>query len=72
MRAAVGIASVVLIVVIMWDTFEALVLPRRVTRRLRPTRLFYRTTWHVWSGLGLRMPPGGRCGFFDSPLSSAW
>ena len=60
MRAVVGIAGVVLIVVIMWDTFEALVLPRRVTRRLRPTRLFYRTTWHVWSGLGLRMPPGGR------------
>src|SRR5712692_3717273 len=60
MRVAVGIAGVVVIVVIMWDTFEALVLPRRVTRRLRPTRLFYRTTWHVWSGLGLRMPPGGR------------
>jgi hypothetical protein len=60
MRAVVGVAGVVLIVAIMWDTFEALVLPRRVTRRLRPTRLFYRTTWGLWSGLALLMAPGGR------------
>jgi len=60
MRAVVGIAGVGLIVAIMWDTFEALVLPRRVTRRLRPTRLFYRTTWRAWSGIGRCMAPGGR------------
>jgi len=60
MRAVVAVVGVLLIVAIMWDTFEALVLPRRVTRRLRPTRFFYRTTWHLWSGIGVRMAPGGR------------
>lgn len=48
------------VVVIMWDAFEALVLPRRVTRRLRPTRMFYRLAWQLWSSVGRRMPPGGR------------
>ena len=47
-------------VVIMWDAFEALVLPRRVTRRLRPTRMFYRITWQMWSAAARRMRPGGR------------
>jgi hypothetical protein len=44
----------------MWDAFEAIVLPRRVTRRLRPTRMFYRVTWRVWSAVAHRMPMGGR------------
>jgi hypothetical protein len=56
----VAIAGALLIVVIMWDAFEALVLPRRVTRRLRPTRLFYRTTWWLWRAVARRMRSGGR------------
>jgi hypothetical protein len=68
------------ILVIVWDAFEALVLPRRVTRRLRPTRMFYRTTWGVWSFMARRMPAGGRRETYVSfygPLSllvllSAW
>ncbi len=58
MQTLVGISGVLLIIVIMWDAFEAIVLPRRVTRRLRPTRLFYRATWWLWSGLARRMRPG--------------
>ena len=53
-------AGALLVVVIMWDAFEALVLPRRVTRRLRPTRMFYRVTWQVWSSVARRMRAGGR------------
>src|SRR5713226_4678985 len=60
MGSLIAVAGALWVVVIMWDAFEALVLPRRVTRRLRPTRLFYRTTWRLWSGIGLLMPPGGR------------
>ena len=59
-RIVVGIAGVALIAGIVWDTFEALVLPRRVTRRLRPTRLFYRTTWRVWRATGRLMTASGR------------
>jgi len=60
MGLLIAAAGALWAVVIMWDAFEALVLPRRVTRRLRPTRMFYRVTWRVWSAVGRRMGPGGR------------
>ena len=41
-------AGVLLILGVMWDAFEAIILPRRVTRRFRFTRLFYKTTWTAW------------------------
>ncbi len=44
----VGIIGVLLIVIGLWDVFETIVLPRRVTRRVRLTRLFYRFTWRPW------------------------
>jgi hypothetical protein len=53
MRLAEAIAGFVLLFVVLWDAFEAIVLPRRVTRRFRLTRLFYRTTWIPWRALGL-------------------
>jgi hypothetical protein len=43
-----SIFGVLLITGILWDVFETIVLPRRVTRRIRPTRLFYRFTWKPW------------------------
>jgi hypothetical protein len=41
-------AGVILILVVIWDAFEAIILPRRVTRRFRITRLFYKTSWSIW------------------------
>src|SRR5256885_16276028 len=60
MGSLIAAAGALWVVVIMWDAFEALVLPRRVTRRLRPTRMFYRVAWQVWSTVARRMRPGGR------------
>jgi len=40
-----------LIVVVLWEGFETIILPRRVTRRFRLTRLFYRYSWLPWSRL---------------------
>lgn len=60
MRTFALVGGIIWIVVIMWDAFEALVLPRRVTRRLRPTRFFYRFTWWVWSCIARGMKPGGQ------------
>jgi hypothetical protein len=60
LKVFVGVAAIFLIAAIIWDAFEALVLPRRVTRRLRPTRFFYRTTWQAWRAIALRMPSGAR------------
>lgn len=44
----IGIVGIALIVTGLWDVFETIVLPRRVTRRVRLTRLFYRITWRPW------------------------
>jgi hypothetical protein len=44
----VGILGLLLIAIGLWDVFETIVLPRRVTRRVRLTRLFYRSTWRPW------------------------
>jgi hypothetical protein len=46
-----AILGVVLILVILGDAFETIVLPRRVTRRVRLARLFFRYTWLPWSSL---------------------
>jgi hypothetical protein len=40
----------------LWETFESIILPRRVTRRFRLTRLFYQVTWAVWSAVNPRLP----------------
>src|SRR2546430_2244196 len=41
-------AGVAIFLIVVWDAFEAIILPRRVTRRFRLARLFYRSTWKVW------------------------
>ncbi len=43
-----GIAGLALILAVLQDAFETVVLPRRVSRRFRITRFFYRRTWQPW------------------------
>jgi hypothetical protein len=52
------LASLALIAVVLVDGFEAMVLPRRVTRLYRPARLFYRVTWSMWRAAARRIRPG--------------
>jgi hypothetical protein len=62
MRILVAIASFLLIVIVLWDAFEAIVLPRRVTRRLRLATFYYPMTWSPGAdsrGLSVRIN-GGR------------
>jgi len=42
------IAGLAIFLIVLWDAFEAIILPRRVTRKFRLARLFYRSTWKVW------------------------
>ncbi len=42
------------------DAFEVMLLRRRVSRKYRLTRLYFRATWSVWSSIARRLPPGGR------------
>jgi hypothetical protein len=43
-----AIAGLLIITNVLWEAFETIVLPRRVTRRFRVTVLFYRFTWIPW------------------------
>lgn len=45
------IAGSLLIVVVLWEAFETVILPRTVKRRFRLTKMFYRATWIPWSRL---------------------
>jgi len=58
LAALFTVTSFALILVVLWDAFEAVVLPRRVTRRFRLTRLFYRSTWRPWSALARQVESG--------------
>lgn len=49
MEIVVSLCGIALIVLVLWEGFETIVLPRRVTRRFRLTRLFYRRTWMPWA-----------------------
>ena len=49
MTTAATIVGVLLLATVLWDAFETVVLPRRVNRKLRLTRLFYRASWPPFS-----------------------
>ncbi len=60
MHIVATLASIGLILIILWDAFEVVILPRRVMRKFRLARLFYRSTWRPWALLARRMPAAGR------------
>jgi hypothetical protein len=67
---AIGGALIVLIV--LWEAFETVVLPRRVARRFRLTVLYYRSTWRAWRTIADMVRKAGRRESFLSffgPLS---
>jgi len=45
----VFLLGVAMFMFVIWDAFEAIILPRRVTRKFRFTRFFYRTSWRLWT-----------------------
>jgi hypothetical protein len=48
------VAGIALVAVTLWEVFETIVLPRRVTRHFRLTRFFYRSTWIPYAALAGR------------------
>jgi hypothetical protein len=55
-----GSAGLILILTVLWDSFETIVLPRRVVSRLRLARLFYRLVWAPWSATAHRLRNANR------------
>lgn len=72
MAILVGVVGGILTLIILWDVFETIILPRRVSRRIRLTRLYYMGSWTLASSAARRMRPGKLreryLGFFG-PLS---
>jgi Ion channel len=72
MKILAVIVGVILIFLVIQDCFESIVLPRRVSRRFRLSRMFYTSTWMLWSSIGRKMHSGNRREFYLSyygPLS---
>ena len=57
---AVTVAGLLIILAILSETFEVMLLPRRVPRRVRTVRIFFRLTWWAWSSLSILRPQGPR------------
>jgi hypothetical protein len=56
MTALAAVPGALLILFVLLEAFEALVLPRRVTRRYRFSRLYYQTGWRAWRGVARLFP----------------
>jgi hypothetical protein len=54
------VAGAVLVLLVFLEAFETIVYPRRVSRRLRLTRGFYRVTWLPWRALARLVRAGER------------
>ena len=52
MKLLSGILGLVLLLATLWDAFETIILPRRVTRPFRLVRVFFQVTWKLWAGFG--------------------
>jgi Ion channel len=50
--------GVLLVLLALWDSFEVMVLPRRITRRWRIARTYYRSTWRLWRSVCEQLPAG--------------
>jgi hypothetical protein len=75
MKIIVAGLGCVLIFIVLWDAFEAIVLPRRVSRRFRLMRVVLMGSWTLLSKMARTLPPGKLreryLGFFG-PLSLLW
>ena len=72
MRLLAICLGIALILLVAQDAFETIVLPRRVTRRIRLTKLFYRVTQHGWNAIGQMIRSSARRDSFRgymAPLS---
>ncbi len=67
-----GVLGALAIVLVLWDAFETMLVPRRIGRRVRLTRYFYLLSWRLWRAVALRVEKPARrealLGFY-APLS---
>ncbi len=67
-----GIAGALIVMVVLWDAFETMLVPRRIGRRVRLTRYFYIASWRLWQAVAGRIRKPSRREYllgFYAPLS---
>ena len=55
-----GLFGLFLVLLVIWEGFETIILPRSVTRQLRMTRGFYLTIWPISGAIAKRLPDDKR------------
>jgi hypothetical protein len=55
-----ALLGLMLLSMALWDAFEVVILPRRVTHRFRFARFFYRSSWRLWSAVARWVHPDKR------------
>src|SRR5580693_7139606 len=50
------LAGIAIFLIVIWDAFESIILPRRVTRKFRLTRAFFKITWRTAKFLASLFP----------------
>ncbi|MDE3181736.1 MAG: two pore domain potassium channel family protein [Acidobacteriota bacterium] len=58
MQVLAAIAGLAILCAVLWDSFETIILPRRVTRGFRITRAYYRYAWLSWRAMTRRLREG--------------
>ncbi len=60
MKYAAALTALLGLGLVLQDAFEVMLLPRRVSRKYRLTRLYFRLAWSAWAGIAARLPKGPR------------
>ncbi len=60
MGVVLALLSGAAILLVLIDGFESMILPRRVNRFLRLTRIYYLSLWGLWRGVARALPAGKR------------
>ena len=51
MKLLIAIAGLFILIATLWESFETIILPRRVTRPIRLVRMFFRVSWKFWAAV---------------------
>ena len=54
-----AILGALLVFLVLWDTFETIVIPKLIERRFRLSTVYARSVWRAWHWLIDRLPEGG-------------
>ena len=55
MQILIALIGILLVAIVLRDAFETIILPRRVSARLRVSKIFYQVTWRPWRAIGKRL-----------------